>query len=118
LQFVLTLPDGSKSLVPADWTDFKANKPSVALLIGSPDDLLRLRDLVDALLRRATNLPVISGASQENHAATESELHRHPDSRDVPLGKLDDEQKRTVIETLTRLLVKATRDEHQEQTND
>jgi phenylpyruvate tautomerase PptA (4-oxalocrotonate tautomerase family) len=32
--------------------------------------------------------------------------------------KLDDEQKRIVIETLTRLLVKATHDEHQEQTND
>jgi len=32
--------------------------------------------------------------------------------------KLDDEQKRIVIETLTRLLVKATRDDHQEQTND
>ena len=32
--------------------------------------------------------------------------------------KLDDEQKRIVIETLTRLLVKATRNEHQEQTND
>jgi len=23
LQFVLFLPDGSKSLIPADWTDFK-----------------------------------------------------------------------------------------------
>ena len=32
--------------------------------------------------------------------------------------QLDDEQKRIVIETQTRLLVKATRDEHQEQTND
>ena len=87
MQFVLTLPDGSKSLVPADWTDFRANKPSVASLIGSPDDLLRLRGLVDALLRRANNLPVISLASQESHAATESELHRHPHSGDVSLGK-------------------------------
>jgi predicted Fe-S protein YdhL (DUF1289 family) len=33
-------------------------------------------------------------------------------------GQFDDEQKRIVIETLARLLVKATRDEHQEQTND
>jgi len=32
--------------------------------------------------------------------------------------QFDDEQKRIVIETLTRLLVKATRDEHREQTND
>jgi phenylpyruvate tautomerase PptA (4-oxalocrotonate tautomerase family) len=43
---------------------------------------------------------------------------------DIPIPEtclweqLDDEPKRIVIETLTRLLVKATRDEHQEQTND
>jgi phenylpyruvate tautomerase PptA (4-oxalocrotonate tautomerase family) len=43
---------------------------------------------------------------------------------DIPIPEkclweqLDDEQKRIVIETLTRLLVKATRDEHQEQPND
>ena len=43
---------------------------------------------------------------------------------DIPIPErclweqLDDEQKRTVIETLTRLLVKATRDDQQEQTND
>jgi phenylpyruvate tautomerase PptA (4-oxalocrotonate tautomerase family) len=43
---------------------------------------------------------------------------------DIPIPEtrlweqLDDEQKRIVIETLTRLLVKATRDEPQEQTND
>jgi predicted Fe-S protein YdhL (DUF1289 family) len=30
----------------------------------------------------------------------------------------DDEQRRVVIETLSRLLVKATRDDQQEQTND
>ena len=43
---------------------------------------------------------------------------------DVPIPEtclweqLDDAQRRIVIETLTRLLVKAMRDEHQEQTND
>ena len=29
LQFVLILPDGSKSLIPADWTDFKLCVPSL-----------------------------------------------------------------------------------------
>src|SRR5271170_5063969 len=88
LQFMLILPDGSKSLVSADWTDFKTDdgRSQVPQLVGCPDDLLRLRGLVDALLRRAASLPVISGASQENHAATESELHRDPDSGDVPMG--------------------------------
>ncbi|MGC4053166.1 MAG: hypothetical protein QM757_28010 [Paludibaculum sp.] len=32
--------------------------------------------------------------------------------------QFDDEQKRIVIETLARLLVQATCDQHQEQTND
>jgi hypothetical protein len=59
LQFVLILPDGSKSLIPADWTDFKSasSAPQDSPLVGSLDDLLRLRDLVDALLRRAANVP-------------------------------------------------------------
>jgi predicted Fe-S protein YdhL (DUF1289 family) len=43
---------------------------------------------------------------------------------DIPIpetclwDEFDDGQKRTVIETLARLLVKATRDSHQEETND
>ena len=32
--------------------------------------------------------------------------------------QFDDEQKRIVIETLARLLVQASRNQHQEQTND
>jgi hypothetical protein len=42
---------------------------------------------------------------------------------DIPIPEtclweqLDDDQKRIVIETLARLLVKATGDKHQEQTN-
>ena len=43
---------------------------------------------------------------------------------DIPIPEthlweqFDDEQKRIVIETLARLLVKAGRDKHQEQTHD
>lgn len=43
---------------------------------------------------------------------------------DIPIPEtclweqFDDEQKRTVIETLARLLAKATRDNNQEQTSD
>ncbi len=43
---------------------------------------------------------------------------------DIPIAEtclweqFDDEQKRIVIETLARLLVQATRNQHQEQTND
>src|SRR3954454_4521886 len=88
LQFVLILPDGSKSLIPADWTDFKATScaTQTPVLVGSLDDLLRLRNLVDALLRRSAELPVRSGAGQESHAAAKSELQREPDSGDAPVG--------------------------------
>ena len=43
---------------------------------------------------------------------------------DIPIPEtclweqFDDEQKRIVVETLARLLVKVTRDQNQEQTND
>jgi hypothetical protein len=43
---------------------------------------------------------------------------------DIPIPEMhlweqfDDQQKRIVIETLARLLIKANRDQHQEQTND
>jgi hypothetical protein len=43
---------------------------------------------------------------------------------DIPIPEthlweqFDDEQKRIVIETLARLLVQSTRDQHQEQTDD
>ena len=88
LQFVLILPDGSKSLIPAEWTDFEivADAPQDHPLVGSLDDLLGLRGLVDALLRRAVGLPVVSGAGQESHAAIEPELHRHSRPGDVPVG--------------------------------
>ncbi|MBV8842548.1 MAG: hypothetical protein JO307_07035 [Bryobacterales bacterium] len=88
LQFVLILPDGSKSLIPAEWTDFNhpPGVPESPALVGSLEDLLRVRDLTDALLCRPAGLPVTSGASQEGHAATESELQRQPDSGDAAMG--------------------------------
>ena len=47
----------------------------------------------------------------------------HLNLTDIPIPEtclweqFDDEQRQNVIETLARLLVKATRNEHQEQTN-
>jgi hypothetical protein len=63
LQFVLILPDGSKSLIPSEWTDFKtdAGPSQNPQLVGSLEDLLRLRSLVDALLLRAADVSVTSG---------------------------------------------------------
>jgi hypothetical protein len=89
LYFVLILPDGSKSLIPADWTDFAAESPSEIHdnhLIGSLEELLQLRFLADALLQRVATSAAQSVSQQESHAATESELPRHPDSGDVLVG--------------------------------
>jgi hypothetical protein len=89
LYFVLILPDGSKSLIPADWTDFAAASPSQMRdnhLIGSLEDLLQLRFLADALLQRAATSATQFVSQQESHATTESELPRYPDSGDVLVG--------------------------------
>jgi len=66
LQLVLILPDGSKSLIPAEWTDFKtvACPPQNPQLVASLEDWLRLRGLVDALLRRTADVRVTSAADQ------------------------------------------------------
>ncbi len=54
LDLLLVLPDGSKSLIPAAWTDLEprneeSKQPEA---IGSVRDLLQVRTVVDALLRR------------------------------------------------------------------
>jgi hypothetical protein len=54
LDLLLVLPDGSKSLIPAAWTDLEprneeSERPET---IGSVRDLLHVRTVVDALLRQ------------------------------------------------------------------
>ncbi|MFN7609630.1 MAG: hypothetical protein ACK5QX_01630, partial [bacterium] len=91
LLFVVILPDGSKSHIPSEWTDFKAGPSTAAqntAVVGAPEHLLALRVLTDALLQRTTSAAVTSQSSpaQESHAATESELHRHSHSTGVSVG--------------------------------
>jgi len=98
LFFVLILPDGSKSLIPADWTNYAAASPPKAPdyhLIGSLDDLLQLRFLADALLQRVETSATQSVSQQESHVATESELHRYPGSGDVSVGRTQQRAKAT-----------------------
>ena len=60
LHLLLILPDGSKSLVPAAWTnlnstpDLTVQKQSATL--ASLDELLRMRTLIDAFLRRLASV--------------------------------------------------------------
>ena len=94
---ILILPDGSKSLVPAEWTDFAGRtqaQPTVlspgAATLGSLEDLLHARAIVDALLSR---LPALH-RENENLPATkegpiarkQSEPVRSTAPRNLPVG--------------------------------
>ncbi len=51
LELLLVLPDGSRSLIPAGWTDLEPPAhPAPAGTLASVEDLLRARRLVDGLL--------------------------------------------------------------------
>jgi len=56
LHLTLVLPDGSRALIPAGWTDLNpqtsySDSPNAAVLIGSRADLVHARKVVDSLLR-------------------------------------------------------------------
>jgi hypothetical protein len=77
---VLILPDGSKSLMPAEWTDFASgtqSQPTVlapgAATLGSLEDLLHARAIVDALLSR---LPALHRENKKLPATKESPIAR------------------------------------------
>ena len=84
---LLALPDGSRTLVPANWTDWKATEvvdqasgcgtlqreACLAPLI----DLLRARAIVDALLGRCP----IRAADEESSHATDPDVSRTPHPR-------------------------------------
>jgi hypothetical protein len=70
--FLLVLPDGSRSYIPAAWTDSVtdlANPAPPCSIVGSASDLLGLRRRVDCLLRRIEAGP----ASKQNSSTQESQ---------------------------------------------
>ncbi|MBK7952536.1 MAG: hypothetical protein IPK02_11520 [Candidatus Accumulibacter sp.] len=83
---LLILPDRSRSLIPAEWTDWGGTDQtpvktpdSNGTRLASLSDLLRTRTLVDALLRRPS-------PSEENHHATEPAVPGEPTARPKGLG--------------------------------
>ena len=81
LRLLLILPDGSRSLIPAEWTDWAAGQQPVAVdatvarrNLGTLAELLRARAVVNALLDRL--VPVRDGppasAEEERSRATET----------------------------------------------
>ncbi|UIF87924.1 hypothetical protein KAF44_30610 (plasmid) [Cupriavidus necator] len=85
LHLLLTLPDQSRGLIPADWTDFAAGSGSVPAstpalasdTLGSIADLLHARLIIDALLRQT---------EQESNDATEPTPRGSAVRRRQPVG--------------------------------
>jgi len=73
------LPDGSKALVPADWTKLGSSAHQAATQppagLAALEDLLHLRTVVDALLRRATESSRDSRQTATADAGEESSCH-------------------------------------------
>jgi hypothetical protein len=83
---LVALPDGSRTLVPAQWTDWKPANNADGLLTLPEDnrerhiaplgDLLRLRTIVNALLDRESMSRPEPIADEEGGHATEIEFSR------------------------------------------
>ena len=94
LLLVLILPDGSKSLIPADWTDLASPTPSIgtpaATILGSLEHLLHARAIVDALFGRLAPVTSEDGNStttkESASARKKSKPLRSSPRRNLPLG--------------------------------
>jgi hypothetical protein len=95
MYLVLILPDGSKSMVPAEWTDFalpkqpeRAPSADTAPTFGSLEDLLHARAVVDALLSRLAGVTNEDVTKESTVARKKSEPIRSSARRNLSLGKL------------------------------
>jgi hypothetical protein len=93
LHLLLILPDGSKSLVPADWTSLNSTPGLTALkqsaTLASLDDLLHMRTVIDALLRRlalAKCETAKPNTNQESNGANPTQPFRSSSPGDLRLG--------------------------------
>ena len=60
----LILPDGTRSLIPSSWTDLNGPPAAQPARLASAEELLSVRIVVDALLRRAGNTKSVSPAEE------------------------------------------------------
>ena len=117
LLLVLILPDGSKSLIPADWTDLASpiqifSAAGATATLGSLENLLHARAVVDALLGR---LAPVTGEDGNFAATKESACARKKPKplrssprRNLPWETLHAEHQNLAIQILARLIVQAT----------
>jgi len=95
MYLVLILPDGSKSMIPAESTDFALptqpeRDPAAprAQTLGSLEDLLHARAVVDALLSRLAAVANEDATKESPIARKKSEPIRSSPRRNVSLGNI------------------------------
>ena len=91
LLLVLILPDGSKSLIPADWTDLDPLSAPTKTTLGSLEHLLHARAIADALLGRLAPATIsedgnIATTKESALASKKSEPLRSSSRRNLSLG--------------------------------
>ncbi len=93
LYLILILPDGSKSLIPAEWTDFvSATRPRQAVSVratatlGSVEDLLHVCAITDALLNRLAAITSEAAEKESPLAGKPTESLRSASRRKLSLG--------------------------------
>jgi hypothetical protein len=93
MYLVLILPDGSKSMIPGEWTDFalptQLERAPVAHPVptfGLLEDLLHARTVVDALLSRLAAVANEDATKESPIARKKSEPFRSSSRRNLPLG--------------------------------
>jgi hypothetical protein len=70
LHLLLVLPDGSRSLVPAAWTDLEAARAAVGGgVLASLEDLVAARRVLDAVLERVVLAARDDRSRRIDHAA-------------------------------------------------
>ena len=110
---LVVLPDGSRSLIPAGWTDLAAMpiaKPAAATDNGRLHSLARLvdflhaRTILDALLSRVPSPRPNPATTEESCRATDSGASRAAAPLAMPGVPLDPEARAKAIETLARMI--------------
>jgi hypothetical protein len=85
LELLLVLPDGSKSLIPAGWTDLEPGTVDAGpATVGSRGDLGQAATVVAELLRRERSAQVQAArhpsGQEDHHAACTAEFAAGPDT--------------------------------------
>lgn len=92
LLLTVVLPDGTRSLIPAAWTDLHGLSDSERETLASAEQLLRARIVVDALLRRVeASKDEVRQPEEDERAQVNEQGSRDESAEPAPLiGRSED----------------------------